>query len=89
MDTIHTFLQIQAVQDLGTIFTTLGTPGLLIASVYYVVKEVKSQFDSRVGEMKTQYDARITALEKRSEDCEKDRIVLRDMIINTKTQPNA
>ena len=89
MDTLHIFLQIQAVQDLATVFTTLGTPGLLIASVYYVVKEVKSQFDSRVGEMKTQYDARITALEKRSEDCEKDRIVLRDMIINTKTQPNA
>ena len=89
METVQTFLQIQAVQDLGAIFTTLGTPGLLIASVYYVVKEVKSQFDSRVGEMKTQYDARITALEKRSEDCEKDRIALRDMIINTKTQPNA
>lgn len=88
MDMIHQFLQIDAVQDISSIFNTLGTPGLLIASVYYVVREVKTQFDSRVGEMKAQYDARITALEKRSEDCEKDRVVLRDMIINTKTQPN-
>lgn len=87
MDTIRTFLQIPAVQEISSIFNTLGTPGLLIASVYYVVKEVKTQFDSRVGEMKLQYDARITALEKRSEDCEKDRVILRDMIINTKTQP--
>jgi len=70
MDQLHTFLQIQAVQDLGAIFTTLGTPGLLIASVYYVVRELKSQ-----------YDARISALERRSEECEKDRIALRDMII--------
>lgn len=70
METLHTFLQIEAVQDLTTIFTTLGTPGLLIASVYYVVKELKSQ-----------YDARISALERRSEECEKDRVALRDMII--------
>lgn len=76
-------------QELGTIFSTFGTPGLLIASVYYVVREVKNQFDSRVGEMKNQYDARISALEKRSEDCEKDRIILRDMIIKTKNQQNA
>jgi hypothetical protein len=81
METIHTFLQIDAVQDLGTIFTTLGTPGLLIASVYYVVREVKTQFDSRVGELKLQYDARISAIERRSEECEKDRITLRDMIL--------
>jgi hypothetical protein len=81
METLHTFLQIEAVQDLTTIFTTLGTPGLLIASVYYVVREVKLQFDSRVGELKTQYDARITAIEKRSEECEKDRIALRDLIL--------
>jgi hypothetical protein len=81
MDTLHTFLQIDAVQDLGTIFTTLGTPGLLIASVYYVVREVKTQFDSRVGELKLQYDARISAIERRSEECEKDRITLRDMIL--------
>ena len=82
MDTLHTFLQIDAVQDLGAIFTTLGTPGLLIASVYYVVREVKLQFDSRVGELKSQYDARISAIERRSEECEKDRVALRDMIIN-------
>ena len=81
MDTLHTFLSIPIVQDLGAIFTTLGTPGLLIASVYYVVKEVKSQFDSRVGELKNQYDARISAIERRSEECEKDRVALRDMII--------
>jgi hypothetical protein len=81
METLHTFLQIDAVQDLGTIFTTLGTPGLLIASVYYVVREVKTQFDSRVGELKLQYDARISAIERRSEECEKDRVALRDMII--------
>jgi len=70
METLHTFLQIEAVQDLTTVFTTLGTPGLLIASVYYVVRELKSQ-----------YDARISALERRSEECEKDRVALRDMII--------
>ena len=81
MDTLHTLLQIEAVQDLGTIFTTLGTPGLLIASVYYVVREVKTQFDSRVGELKLQYVARISAIERRSEECEKDRVALRDMII--------
>jgi hypothetical protein len=81
METLHTFLQIEAVQDLGTIFTTLGTPGLLIASVYYVVREVKNQFDSRVGELKLQYDARISAIERRSEECEKDRVTLRDMIL--------
>ena len=68
-------------QDIQSIFSTLGTPGLLVASVYYVVREVKNQFDSRVGEMKNQYDARITAIEKRSEECEKDRIALRDLIL--------
>jgi hypothetical protein len=70
METLHTFLQIDAVQDLSAIFSTLGTPGLLIASVYYVVKELKRQ-----------YDDRISALERRSEECEKDRVALRDMII--------
>jgi hypothetical protein len=87
METIHTLLQIEAVQDIGTIFTTLGTPGLLIASVYYVVREVKMQFDSRVGELKSQYDARISAIERRSEECEKDRITLRDMIIKRTPTP--
>jgi hypothetical protein len=72
-------------QDIQSIFSTLGTPGLLVASVYYVVREVKNQFDSRVGEMKTQYDARITAIEKRSEECEKDRIALRDLILKRTT----
>lgn len=87
MESLHTFSQIQAVQDIGTIFTTLGTPGLLIASVYYVVREVKLQFDSRVGELKNQYDARIAAIERRSEECEKDRVSLRDLIIKrTPTQ---
>jgi len=85
MDTLHTILQIDAVQDIQSIFSTLGTPGLLVASVYYVVREVKNQFDSRVGEMKTQYDARITAIEKRSEECEKDRIALRDLILKRTT----
>ena len=87
MDTLHLFLQIQAVQDLATVFTTLGTPGLLIASVYYVVREVKIQFDSRVGELKNQYDARIAAIERRSEECEKDRVALRDLIIKRTTTP--
>jgi hypothetical protein len=72
-------------QDIQSIFSTLGTPGLLVASVYYVVREVKNQFDSRVVEMKTQYDARITAIEQRSMECEKDRIQLRDMIIKHTT----
>jgi len=81
METLHTFLQIDAVQDIQSIFSTLGTPGLLVASVYYVVREVKTQFDSRVGELKLQYDARISAIERRSEECEKDRITLRDMIL--------
>ena len=76
METLHTLLQIQAVQDLTTVFTTLGTPGLLIASVYYVVRELKSQ-----------YDARISALERRSEECEKDRVALRDMIIKGEHAP--
>lgn len=79
---MHQFLQIQTVQDIQSIFSALGTPGLLVASVYYVVREVKNQFDSRVGEMKNQYDARISAIERRSEECEKDRVALRDMIIN-------
>ncbi len=74
-------------QDIQSIFSTLGTPGLLVASVYYVVREVKTQFDSRVGELKLQYDKRIEALEKRSEDCEKDRVALRDMIIKRTTTP--
>ena len=87
MDTLHTFLQIQAVQDLATVFTTLGTPGLLIASIYYVGREVKTQFDSRVGELKGQYDARIAAIERRSEECEKDRVALRDLIIKRTTTP--
>ena len=72
-------------QDIQSIFSTLGTPGLLVASVYYVVREVKNQFDSRVGEMKAQYDARIAAIEQRSMECEKDRIQLRDMIIKHTT----
>ena len=76
-------------QELNTIFSTFGTPGLLIASVFYVVREVKTQFDSRVGELKVQYDARISVLEKRSDDCERDRVALRDMIIKSKTQSNA
>ena len=74
-------------QDISAIFSTLGTPGLLIASVYYVVREVKTQFDSRVGELKLQYDKRIEALEKRSQDCEKDRVALRDMIIKRTATP--
>jgi hypothetical protein len=74
-------------QDIQSIFSTLGTPGLLVASVFYVVREVKTQFDSRVGELKLQYDKRIEALEKRSEDCEKDRVALRDMIIKRTTTP--
>ena len=74
-------------QELNTLFATFGTPGLLIASVFYVVREVKTQFDSRVGELKLQYDKRIEALEKRSEDCEKDRVALRDMIIKRTTTP--
>jgi hypothetical protein len=74
-------------QDIQSIFSTLGTPGLLVASVYYVVREVKTQFDSRVGELKLQYDKRIEALEKRSEDCEKDRVALRDMIIKRTATP--
>jgi hypothetical protein len=86
MDTLHTFLQIEAVQDLTTIFTTLGTPGLLIASVYYVVREVKIQFDFRVGELKAQYDARIATIERRSDECEKDRVALRDLILK-RTSP--
>ena len=76
MDTLHTFLSIPIVQDINTIFSTLGTPGLLIASVYYVVRELKSQ-----------YDARISALERRSEECEKDRVALRDMIIKHESAP--
>jgi hypothetical protein len=74
-------------QELNTIFSTFGTPGLLIASVYYVVREVKTQFDSRVGELKNQYDARIAAIERRSEECEKDRVALRDLIIKRTTTP--
>lgn len=74
-------------QELSTIFSTFGTPGLLVASVYYVVREVKTQFDSRVGELKAQYDKRIEALEKRSEDCERDRVALRDMIIKKTANP--
>jgi len=74
-------------QDIQSIFSTLGTPGLLVASVFYVVREVKTQFDSRVGELKLQYDKRIEALEKRSQDCEKDRVALRDMIIKRTTTP--
>jgi len=74
-------------QDIQSIFSTLGTPGLLVASVYYVVREVKTQFDSRVGELKLQYDKRIEALEKRSQDCEKDRVALRDMIIKRTPTP--
>jgi len=74
-------------QDIQSIFSTLGTPGLLVASVFYVVREVKTQFDSRVGELKLQYDKRIEALEKRSEDCEKDRVALRDMIIKRTATP--
>jgi hypothetical protein len=74
-------------QELNSIFTTFGTPGLLMASVFYVVREVKTQFDSRVGELKLQYDKRIEALEKRSDDCEKDRVALRDKIIKRTTTP--
>jgi len=74
-------------QDIQSIFSTLGTPGLLVASVFYVVREVKTQFDSRVGELKLQYDKRIEALEKRSQDCEKDRLALRDMIIKRTATP--
>ncbi len=76
METLHTLLQIEAVQDITTIFSTLGTPGLLIGAVYYVVRELKGQ-----------YDARISALERRSEECEKDRVALRDMIIKGKHAP--
>ena len=74
-------------QDIQSIFSTLGTPGLLVASVYYVVREVKTQFDSRVGELKLQYDARIAAIERRSEECEKDRVALRDLIIKRTQTP--
>jgi hypothetical protein len=87
MGTLHTILQIDAVQDIQSIFSTLGTPGLLVASVYYVVREVKTQFDSRVGELKLQYDARIAAIERRSEECEKDRVALRDLIIKRTQTP--
>ncbi len=76
MEPLHTFLQVPIVQDINAIFSTLGTPGLLIASVYYVVRELKSQ-----------YDARISALERRSEECEKDRVALRDMIIKHESAP--
>ena len=76
MESLHLFLQVPIVQDINAIFSTLGTPGLLIASVYYVVRELKSQ-----------YDARISALERRSEECEKDRVALRDMIINHESAP--
>jgi hypothetical protein len=40
-----------------------------------------------VGELKSQYDARISEIERRSDECEKDRVALRDMIIKRTQTP--
>lgn len=65
-----TFAQSPIVTDITMIFDKLGTPGLLIGAVYYITREVKNL-----------YDARIKALEIASQECEKDRIALRALII--------
>jgi hypothetical protein len=48
-----------------------GVIGLLIGAVYYITNKLNAA-----------YEARITALERSSEICEKDRVELRNMILN-------
>ena len=56
--------------DVIAMFNNLGTPGLLAAAVYFVANKLSQQYESR-----------IVALEKRSDECEQDRVKLRDMLL--------
>jgi hypothetical protein len=51
-------------------FDKLGTPGLLMAAVWLIADKLSKQYESR-----------ITALEKRSDECEQDRVKIRDMLL--------
>jgi hypothetical protein len=52
-------------------FDKLGTPGLLMAAVYFVANKLSQQYESR-----------IVALEKRSDECELDRVKIRDLLLD-------
>jgi hypothetical protein len=52
-------------------FDKLGTPGLLMAAVYFVANKLSQQYESR-----------IVALEKRSDECEQDRVKIRDLLLD-------
>ncbi len=52
-----------------------GIAGLLVVAVWYVTKKLT-----------TTYEARIQALERASDICEKDRIELRNLIVNNLTR---
>ncbi len=55
-----------------------GIAGLLVVAVWYVTKKLT-----------TTYEARITALEKATEVCEKDRVELRNLILQNLTRNGA
>lgn len=57
--------------DLIAMFDKLGTPGLLMAAVYFVATKLSQQYDSRIA-----------ALEKRSDECEQDRMKIRDLLLD-------
>ena len=54
-----------------------GIISLLIAAVYYIANKLSSVYVA----LTAAYEARITALERSSEVCEKDRVELRNMIL--------
>jgi hypothetical protein len=56
--------------EIISMFDKLGTPGLLMAAVYFVANKLSQQYESR-----------IVALEKRSDECEQDRVKIRDMLL--------
>jgi hypothetical protein len=56
--------------EIISMFDKLGTPGLLMAAVWFVAKKLSDQYENR-----------ISALEKRSDECEQDRVKIRDMLL--------
>jgi hypothetical protein len=57
--------------EIISMFDKLGTPGLLMAAVYFVATKLSQQYESR-----------IVALEKRSDECEQDRVKIRDLLLD-------
>jgi hypothetical protein len=57
--------------EIISMFDKLGTPGLLMAAVYFVANKLSQQYESR-----------IVALEKRSDECEQDRVKIRDLLLD-------